>query len=350
MTDGRRARAKRIEDLVPVEPGTLGHHALRYLARLEDRGYSPHTVRTARIHLRLFLVWCTDRGLERPEAVDLGVLERYQRSLAHHRKEDGTPLSFQSQYDRLGGVRRFFRALVRTEVIPTNPAELLEPPRVERRLPKGVLTAEEAEAVLAEPDVEHPQGLRDRVILELLYATGVRRQELIDLAVFDLDLAARTLTVRQGKGRKDRRVPVSERAVAWVAKYLEEARPRLAGARDPGTLLLTNRGAPFSPARMTKLVRGHIEAAGVTKPGACHVFRHTLATLMLDGGADLRHVQEMLGHADISTTQVYTRVALARLREAYETSHPGVRLHRPETEAEPSAADEPKGGDDETRA
>jgi len=171
---------------------------------------------------------------------------------------------------------------------------------------------------------------------------------MIDLAVFDLDLGARTVTVRQGKGKKDRRVPVSERAAAWVAKYLDEARPHLAPAADDGTLFLTSHRSGFSPAGMTHLVRRYIEAAGVTKPGSCHAFRHTLATLMLDGGADLRHVQEMLGHADISTTQIYTRVALARLREVYEKSHPGVRLHRPPAADGEPAEDDEKGGGPET--
>jgi len=168
--DRRRERAKHIADLVPVEPGTLGYQALRYAEHLESRGYSPHTVRTARVHLRLFLVWCEDRGLRRPEEIDLAVLERYQRSLFHHRTDKGARLSFRSQHDRLGGVRRFFRYLRRAGVIPTNPADLLELPRVERRLPEGVLTAEEAEAILAQPELGRPEGLRDRAILELFYA------------------------------------------------------------------------------------------------------------------------------------------------------------------------------------
>lgn len=351
MRDRRRLRAKRIEDLVPVEPGTLGALALRYLEHLETRGYSPHTVRTARIHLRLFLVWADERGIEHPEAVDLAVLERYQRSLFHHRKADGAPLSFQTQYDRLGGVRRFLHYLRRTRAIPSNPADLLEPPRVERRLPKAVLSAEEAEAALAQPEVETVQGLRDRAVLETFYATGVRRQELIRLSVYDLDAGAGVLAVRQGKGKKDRRVPISERAVAWVTKYLEEARPALVREPDEGVLFLTSRGDALSPALLTHRVRSYLEAAGITKPGSCHLFRHTVATLMLDGGAELRHVQAMLGHSDISTTQVYTRVALAKLRLAYEKSHPGVRLHRPpnalEAPVEPPADDE-KGGAPET--
>jgi len=331
---------------VPVEPGTLGYQALRYLEHLETKGYSPNTVGTAGIHLRFFLGWCEPRALQRPEEIDFAILERYQRSLYNYRDEAGRPLSFRAQYARLGGVRRFFRFLRRSGAITSNPADLLEPPRIERRLPKGVLTAEEAEAVLAQPDLSEARGLRDRAILELFYATGIRRQELINLTVFDLDLGSGTLTVRQGKGKKDRRVPVSERAVAWVAKYLEEVRPGLAPATDPGTLFLTRLRSGFSPERMTALVRRYIEAAGVTKPGSCHVFRHTLATLMLDGGADLRHVQEMLGHADISTTQIYTRVALARLREAYEKSHPGVRLHRPESGAHDEEGGEPETSDE----
>ncbi len=332
MDRRRRPRAPRIAEVTSIEPGTLGHHAREYLAHLTTKGYSRHTVRTARSHVRLFLVWCADRGLERPETIGLGELERYQRSLYHERCPDGRRLSFRSQYARLGGVRRFFRHLHRAGAILANPADLLEPPKVERRLPRGVLTVEEAELVLLQPDLATARGLRDRAILELFYATGIRRQEMIDLAVFDLDPhedGSGTLTVRQGKGKKDRRLPVSERAVAWVAKYLDQVRPDLAPVPDDGRLFLTAQRQPISPEWMTLLVRRYIEAAGVTKPGACHVFRHTVATLMLDGGADLRHVQEMLGHADISTTQIYTRVALARLRDAYEKSHPGVRLHRP---------------------
>lgn len=328
MPDRRHDRAKPLEKLVTIEPGSLGSYALRYLDDLRVRNYSPHTVRTAGILLRLFLVWCEERELKEPRQITVPILERYQRHLFHHVQENGKRLSFVAQADRLGGVRRFFHWLVRTRVLAMNPAASLENPRLERRLPKAVLTAAEAERVLAQPDVTTPRGLRDRAILETLYATGLRRLELLALRLEDLDLESGTLMVRQGKGKKDRMLPLSERASAWIEKYLHEGRFELWRGVDPGALFLTHFGKALGPERLTKMVRLAVEAAGVGKPGACHLFRHTLATLMLDGGADLRYVQEMLGHADISTTQIYTRVAIRKLKEVLDRTHPAARLGR----------------------
>lgn len=329
MADRRHDKAKRLEALVTIEPGSLGAYALRYLEDLRVRNYSPHTVRTATVHLRLFLVWAEERGIKTPEALVLEILERYQRHLFHLATEDGRRLSFHSQYDRLGGLRRFCRWLARSRVLLGNPASALELPRVERRLPRNVLSAQEAERVLAQPDPTTPRGLRDRAILETLYATGIRRQEAVALAVGDVDLVALTLMVRQGKGKKDRLLPLSERAAAWIEKYLEEARfTLLRGRRDPHLLFVSRLGGGIEVGQLGKLVRTYVHAADIGKEGGAHLFRHTLATLMLDGGADLRYVQEMLGHADISTTQIYTRVAIRKLKEVYEKSHPATKLRR----------------------
>jgi len=334
MPDRRHQKRKRLADLVTIEPGTLGAYALRYLEDLRVRNYSPHTVRTAEIHLRLFLTWCEERNVAGPTAVTVPLLERYQRHLFHQVKEDGKRVSFHAQYDRLGGVRRFLHWLVRARILPANPASSLENPRVERRLPKSILTAQEAEQVLRQPDVTTPKGLRDRAILETLYATGLRRQELSALRVEDLDLENGTLIVRQGKGKKDRMLPLSERAAAWIEKYLAEARFELWRGPDEGSLFITHFGKSLGPGQLSKTVRNAVEAAGLGKRGACHLFRHTLATLMLDGGADLRYVQAMLGHADISTTQIYTRVAIRKLKEVYEQSHPGAHLQRKKSPAD----------------
>jgi integrase/recombinase XerD len=188
-----------------------------------------------------------------------------------------------------------------------------------------VLTASEAERVLAVPDLGEPLGLRDRAMLEVLYATGVRRSELAGLTVFDLDSERRTLAVRQGKGRKDRMIPLGERAAAWTARYQADARPALATEPDDGTLFLTVDGTAFTPNRLTQLVRGYVRRAAIGKQGACHLFRHTMATLMLEGGADIRFIQQMLGHADISTTQIYTQVSLRQLVAIHTATHPGAR-------------------------
>lgn len=179
-----------------------------------------------------------------------------------------------------------------------------------------MLTAAETEQVLAQPDIHDPLGLRERALLEALYSTGMRRMELINLKFYDLDTERGAVTIRQGKGKKDRVVPIGERAVAWVEKYLSEARPKLVVEPDPGTLFLTAEGEPFSLDHMTFTVRNHVAAAKLGKMGACHLLRHTMATLMLEGGADTRFIQEMLGHSKLSSTQMYTQVSVRMLKKS----------------------------------
>ncbi len=157
----------------------------------------------------------------------------------------------------------------------------------------------------------------------MFYGTGIRRAELAHLNLRDLDADRRTLIVRQGKGRKDRMIPIGARALAWIDRYLAEARPRLAGEPDDGTLFLTVDGTPFSLDRLTQLVRDYVKASGVGKQGACHLFRHTMATLMLEGGADIRYIQAMLGHAELSTTQIYTQVSIRALQAVHTATFPG---------------------------
>ena len=286
-------------------------------------GYSPRTIHNRRRQLSALVTWLAERGVTRPVEVTRPMLERYQRWLFHYRKKDGEPLSFRSQSQRLLPIRAFFRWAARSNVVLYNPASEIELPKVEHRLPKPPLTAEEAEAVLAMPDLSSPIGVRDRAMLEVFYSTGVRRSELAGLAIFDIDAARHTLLVRQGKGRKDRMVPVGERALAWVDRYLAEARPQLVAGADDGSLFLTSDGTGFSPDRLTQICRGYVKASGVAKEGACHLFRHTMATLMLEGGADIRYIQAMLGHVELSTTQIYTQVSIRALQAVHSATHPG---------------------------
>jgi integrase/recombinase XerD len=255
----------------------------------------------------------------------------YQRALFHRRKDDGAPLAFSTQAQRLNAVRSFFEWLVRNNRILRDPAAALELPQRAKRLPRAVLSASEAERILALPDLATPLGLRDRAMLELLYATGVRHAELAGLAVFDLDIERRALMVREGKGRKDRMIPTGERAAVWCERYLAEARPELAPEPDNGLLFLTVTGLKIHIENLSRLIAAYVRDSDVGKPGSCHLFRHTMATLMLEGGADTRYVQQMLGHADISSTQIYTRVSLRKLEAVHAASHPG-------------AANEPRGG------
>ncbi len=290
---------------------------------LGARGYSPATIRNRRQQLSALAGWLADRGVSRPVEVTRPMLVRYQRWLFHYRKPDGHPLSFRSQNQRLLPVRAFFKWAVRNNLVGSNPASELELPRVEQRLPQPALSITEAEQVLACPDLDTLSGVRDRAMLEVLYCTGIRRAELAHLALMDLDIDRATLMVRQGKGKKDRMVPISPRAIAWVEKYLVEARGLLAAEPDDGTLFLTLDGHGFSLDRLTQLARGYVQASGVGKQGACHLFRHTMATLMLEGGADIRYIQAMLGHAELSTTQIYTQVSIRALQAVHAATHPG---------------------------
>jgi integrase/recombinase XerD len=298
------------------------------------KNYAERTVEDRHKHLSRFIDWCEERGVSRAVEVSRPVLEGFARYLYHYRRADGQPLSFQGQHVRLVPVRAFFRFLTKQHFLVFNPASELELPRLGHRLPKHVLSAKEAEAVLAAVDVEEPLGVRDRAILEVFYSTGMRRCELIRLALYDLDAERGVVMVRQGKGRKDRVIPIGERAVLWTEKYLSELRPELVVPPDDGTLFLTHLGQPFSSNRLTQLVAKYVEAAQIGKHGSCHLFRHTMATLMLEGGADIRFIQQMLGHATIATTQVYTQVSIRQLKAIHTATHPSSTLKAADREPE----------------
>jgi integrase/recombinase XerD len=295
----------------------------RFLEWLEVKNYSERTVQMRRVCGGYFIDWAAQRGVGRACEVTRPILERYQRYLFYYRKANGEPLSIRSQISRLTSLRSWFKWLARENHILYNPAGELEMPRLEFRLPRDVLTAREAEQVLAQADVSTPLGLRDRAVLETFYSTGMRRMELVSLSLYDLDVERGTVMIRQGKGKKDRLIPIGARALAWIGRYLDEVRPRLvAGGRSGGVLFLTHLGEAFHPVCMTKLVRDYAQAAELGKRGSCHLFRHTMATLMLEGGADIRFIQAMLGHAKLDTTQIYTQVSIRKLKEIHTATHP----------------------------
>jgi integrase/recombinase XerD len=305
------------------DPDSLYHHMLRFSQWQREKNYSERTVENREDALRLFIGWAHERGLTRPQEVSKPILERYQRHLFLYRKANGEPLSTRSQHVRTTPLRALFKWLARQNHILYNPASDLELPRMERRLPRHVLNIREVETVLAMPDLATPIGIRDRAMLETFYSTGIRRMELINVGVTDIDEDRGTLMVRQGKGKKDRMIPIGERALAWIAKYRDDVRPELAVGHDDGTLFLTTLGEAFVPNRMTQLVRNYVDAADIGKRGSCHLFRHTMATLMLENGADIRFIQAMLGHAELSTTQIYTQVSIRMLKQIHSATHPG---------------------------
>ncbi|MBZ5500451.1 MAG: site-specific tyrosine recombinase XerC [Acidobacteriia bacterium] len=331
-----RITKKRKPEAPPASP--LAALMEKHLEALRVLNYSEYTVKNRRVHLGFFLAWCHDRGITEPTEVTRPILEHYQRYLFHYRQKNGNPLSFRSQHTRLVPIRVWFRWLARQHHILHNPASELELPRLEHRLPKSVLSVGEIEQVLAQPDIRDPLGLRDRALMETLYSTGMRRRELANLKVYDLDTERGTVTIRQGKGKKDRMIPIGERAAAWMEKYIREARPKLVVEPDDHTVFLSNAGEPFCLDHLSDLVREHVDAANIGKRGACHMIRHTMATLMLDNGADTRYIQEMLGHADLKTTQIYTQVSIRQLKRIHAATHPGASL---EKKSPAPAADNP---------
>jgi len=319
-----RVTKTRKQQAAPRTPLELLMH--EHLAALSVRGYSENTVRSRRVHLGFFTEWAYQHGLREPIEVTRPVLERYQRYLFFYRKKNGEPLTFRSQHTRLVPLRVWFRWMTRQNHILHNPASEIELPRLGRSLPKNIFSAQEVERIMTLCDVEEPIGLRDRALMEVIYSTGMRRLEIIHLKLFDLALDRGLILVRQGKGKKDRYVPIGERAIAWLQKYIREGRSQLAIEPDDFTVFLTAQGEPFSSCHLSYAVRERIDAAKLGKTGSCHLFRHTMATLMHENGADIRFIQQMLGHEDLKSTQIYTQVAIRTLQQVHAATHPAALL------------------------
>lgn len=305
----------------------------RFLEWLQAMGYTKQTVHNRKAALRDFIRWCDDRSLNHPNEITLPILERYRRHLYFARKTDGTPLSLRTQRSRLEPLKAWFRWLVKQHHLLYNPASELEMPRVPQRLPQHILTMDEIERILYQTSLQGEIGIRDRAIIETLYATGLRRMEIVNLKLYDIDLANGTLMVREGKGKKDRMVPIGERAGCWIDKYRSEVRPGFAVEPDDGTLFLTEYGEAMIKNRLSDQVKKYLGLAGIDKPGACHLFRHSMATHMLENGADIRFIQAMLGHANLSTTQIYTQVSIRKLKEIHAATHPAERTRRTDPDA-----------------
>jgi len=307
------------------QPAPLAGAIAEHVGWLEAAHYSASTVRARRRNLRHFAAWGAERGLTHPGELTLPILERYRHTLFHTRKANGQPLGFGDQVQKLLAVKQFLRWATRMHVVGCDVGAALELPRRPQHLPRAVLSVSEVEQVLAAPDVRDPIGLRDRAILETFYSTGIRRMELITLKLPDVDAERGVVCVREGKGKKDRVVPIGERALDWIERYRDEVRPRHVVEPDPGNVFLTRRGKPLRSNRLTELVHRYVSAAGLAKTGSCHLFRHTMATLMLENGADVRYLQALLGHAQLSTTELYTRVSIAQLKAVHQRTHPAHR-------------------------
>lgn len=251
-------------------------------------------------------------------------MEGFRHYLHHYKKIlDGKPLSINSQHKFLTDLKLFLRRLHRRRIITLADFEEFELPRCKKGLPRVVLPPEEVERIFTMPMLRGDRtGVRDRAIMELYYASAIRRSELVRLKLSHIDLDKRILMIIEGKGLRDRRLPLAQRACQWVDRYLTEVRPYFIGIESADSVFISSKGLPLHADQVGQMVGKYVRRAGIDKPGACHLFRHAAATSMLDAGADIRHVQEMLGHADISTTQIYTHVAIRQLENVYSRTHP----------------------------
>lgn len=320
--DKRGGHDKPDEGFIKDGP-TLAAYTDQYLEHLRTLNRTDKAVRSRWNELKYFLRWCHERDLIQPRQVTHTILEGYQRFLFRYRKPNGKPLSVSSQRGRLGGVKCFFSWLCRQHVVDANPASDLELPREEGRLPDEALTVSQVETLLALPNIADPLGVRDRAMLELFYSTGIRRTEMARLTVAALNREKRILWVRQGKGRKDRVVPVGQRALSWVEKYIEDVRPLLVVDATEAALFLTGYGEAFNEDVLGRKVREYILKADIGRTtGGAHMLRHACATHMLEGGADIRFIQQLLGHEKLETTAIYTHVTIDQLQSVHARCHP----------------------------
>ncbi|MBD2822451.1 site-specific tyrosine recombinase XerC, partial [Xenorhabdus sp. 42] len=319
---------------------TLRQQLEAYLDTQAAQGKAPRTLESYRERLLPFVDWCEQRTVRYPAQVTLGLLESWQRYLRAYRKADGQPYGHNGQRERLSTLRLWFRWLLQRHHILYNPAEQLVLPKEEKRLPAQILSEGETAQVLDSLDDLSVLGLRNRVMLEVLWSSGIRRMELRQLKQGDIDVERGAVVVRQGKGNKDRVVPIGERALHWLERYLAQVRPELAGQHDSGYLFISQKGRPLSPGHLTHIAAKAIRQQGqLDKPGACHLFRHSMATQMLDNGADIRHIQAMLGHEKLDTTQLYTRVAISQLKKVHQQTHPAERAGDGQPDRLPTDAD-----------
>lgn len=302
---------------------TLVEDFLQYLRH--ERGQSAHTQRTYAGLLNKFIVWAEKAGITAWSQVELKHLVAFlqaerERTLANEPKESTRRLSGESVYLEIAALRALYRYAEEEKILPLNIAENLSLPRRWKRLPKSLSNAE-IDKLLASEEPTTPQSLCDDAILELAYASGLRRAELCALRLEQLHLEAGFINVI-GKGNKERVVPVGTKAIEALNRYLTSGRPKLVKPHSPANVFLTSRGSAFASITMWAHIKARVRRAGVGRNITPHMLRHSFATHLLEHGADLRVIQELLGHANISTTEVYTHVTSNRLRDIHRKFHP----------------------------
>ena len=297
----------------------------RYMNYLEaERNASAYTVRNYTTDLLHFFQFLRTKEISSLKEVDRHVVRDY---LSHLMEKGFVKASIAR---KLSAIRSFYRYLLREGIVPTSPVATTSSPKLDKRLP-SFLTIEEVERLLEAPDLSTPQGQRDRAILELLYASGLRVSELAQLNLEQIDLDTNEIRV-WGKGSKERVVLMGEPAAKALNAYLSQGRPKLLGKKRSSALFLSRYGEPVIQRRVQRILDKYAKVAGIDKRVHPHLLRHTFATHLLDGGADLRVVQELLGHANLSSTQIYTHVTKSQAKKVYLSAHPMARRKGNESE------------------
>ncbi len=304
-------------------PKTLDTLFAQRLEYMKVKNYADGTLEREKVAFDKFLKWCHLREIRLPQEVTLSVLQAYQRAIHRQSGPDGKPWAVAYRHLLLGAVNRAMRWAFNQGFVMSDPSQGIELPKLPQALPQQVLSIEEMESILKVPDPSTLVGLRDRAFLEVLYATAARRNELLNLKPEDLDHNREVMWIRKGKGQKDRMVPISKRALKWVDKYEQESREKFL-LKNPQAehLFLSQRGKRWSENTCNERVSHYIATAVPGAVGSLHTFRHSVATALLESGCDLRTIQELLGHASLSTTQRYLRIEAGHLKAMYKKYHP----------------------------
>jgi integrase/recombinase XerD len=297
-----------------------------YIKHLKARGRAYYTTRKIHYGLNTFILFLQEENVTQIEDLSSEIMEDYQQDLAFRLTAKGRLLSLRTQESLLCTAKGFTRYLKEKDYLVSDPGERIKPPKMPKRLPRVILDQTEIRRLRKAPDMRTNLGYRDRVILEILYDTAIRRLELKNIKLTDLDLDTGFILIRHGKGDKDRVVPVSQKVCELIKNYILFVRPSLITGKDEGYLIVNYLGHQMDPLSIWRCVKHCAGLAGIKKNVSPHTFRHTCATHMLKNGAPIRHLQEMLGHASLESTQVYTRVTINDLKEIHSKYHPSEKM------------------------
>ncbi len=294
----------------------LQSYMKHYLEYIKIKGFSGSTIEKHELSLKRFLSWCLQREIQDPREITRAVLESYQRKLFYYRKANGKPLSAVTQNNVMICIKSWLQWLVRDNHIAFNPAEQIELARLPRKLPRIHLNKDEIQKLMDVPDIETPLGIRDRAILETFYSTAMRRSELMRLKPGDIDFHDGVIYIT-GKGGHQRVVPIGENALNWIKKYYHDVRPGYDIGLGTETLFLYENGEGMIKGRISTLVKRLMKKAGINKEGSCHLLRHSCASHLLEGGMDVRLIQQLLGHVKAETTAIYAKVSIGYLKKVH---------------------------------